>query len=322
MHVRTSLPLDPMTLAVDRALRFLSARQSSNGEFRCYASTDPTLRSSLEVDPCVFATALVCDSLSPLRASRRAATMRARGLSFLLSEQDPSGLWRYAKEKSMLPFDVDDSAVCARVLGRSLPPAQHEQIIGALLANRTREGLFKTWMWPAGAPNDVDHVVNANVLWYLGERPETQPVIAFLNEIVAAERERDHAWYYVGEIALYHAIARAYRAGTRSLAPARERIARRLTSRQSESGSFGTALATALGVLTLLHLEVDDGRAARSLVGHLLAQQGEEGGFSRAAYFMGPFAPAPRSVWFGSEELTTALALEALVRYRIATSAA
>ncbi len=75
-------------------------------------------------------------------------------------------------------------------------------------------------------------------------------------------------------------------------------------------------------MLTLLHLEVDDGRAARSLVGHLLAQQGEEGGFSRAAYFMGPFAPAPRSVWFGSEELTTALALEALVRYRIATSAA
>ena len=47
----------------------------------------------------------------------------------------------------------------------------------------------------------------------------------------------------------------------------------------------------------------------------ILAVQYDDGSWPRVAFYSGPRPPLPRSVWFGSEDLTSALCLEALARY-------
>jgi hypothetical protein len=47
----------------------------------------------------------------------------------------------------------------------------------------------------------------------------------------------------------------------------------------------------------------------------IVDSQCRDGSWPRLAFYSGPRPPLPRSVWFGSEELTTALCLEAVARY-------
>jgi hypothetical protein len=48
----------------------------------------------------------------------------------------------------------------------------------------------------------------------------------------------------------------------------------------------------------------------------LLDAQTGTGMWKKRAFYAGPQYPSPHSVWFGAEALTTALCLEALLRYK------
>ena len=81
------------------------------------------------------------------------------------------GVWRYWPR---IPPDVDDTALCSLAIGPRALLLFYSNI-ERILSNRDAEGRFLTWMMGPGLPNftpDLCPVVNANVISYLGNRPD------------------------------------------------------------------------------------------------------------------------------------------------------
>ncbi len=147
--------------------------------------------------------------------------------------------------------------------------------------------------------DDVDAVVNANALLYLGERPDTLAALEFVVEKVLDESA---AWslYYEDRLALYYAAARAFRHSAPRLALVRDHIVARISERRLERFS---PLQAALAASALLTFEPAS-TAAANLLGFIVDTQRSDGGWDAYPFY---------NVW-GSEELTTGLCLEVLAR--------
>ena len=188
-----------------------------------------------------------------------------------------------------------------------------------ILNNRNEEGLFYTWinLFPQFENhNDIDSVVNANAVLYLGEREETMDTIQYLNNIILEDKENKSYWYYLNDLSLYYMVSRAYFNGVEGLAKSKDAIIRKIISKQKKNGSFGDELRTALAVSTLLNFNYDKLSILMKSVDLLLETQNDDGFWKRIAFYTGPRYPAPNSVWHGAEALTTALCVEALARFK------
>lgn len=325
-----------------RGIAFLAAVQRPDGEFPVLASTDPTLATGCTVDPSIFPTALVTRSLSFCLA---AAEPYRRGLSFLRREMDRHALWRHWTREHphyrQLPPDLDDTSCASLALaeaGESFPSNRD-----LLLANRNRQGLFYTWIaprpeWSGGrhmavtlrqlahaptlwlffrrtsaAPRDVDAVVNANTLLYLGGFRGDEAVVAFLVAILEQDRETVCDKWYENRFVLWYFLSRALAgrsAGGTALILDKLRPAK-------PSGALETALA-ACAILSC------GARPEKAMMAALLALQGADGAWSRGALYHGGrarlrsggfAAPHPDTPRWGSEALTTGFCIEALSRW-------
>ena len=318
----------PLNDAIARAVAFLGDRQLASGELATEISTDRAMASDAAFDSSPFTTAIAVYSLGFVAASpgaataQRAAAVRRRALDFLHAERIPPGLWRYwsARSGKGISPDADDTALISFVLleageGGDLPAANRQ----LLAANRDRDGIFQTWFRAPGARNDTDSVVNANVLLYLGDGPDTAGAAARLREVASAGEVADSFWYYTTELAFHYALSRAFRHGAASLADVVPALRSQVLARRRPDLSFGDELDTALAACTLLNLapagSPTDRETIRAAAGFLLARPQEHGGWRSIAYYQGPEPPSPRTRFFGSAELTTALCLEALARH-------
>jgi hypothetical protein len=298
-----------------RGLDFLRRSQLPSGEFRTVLSTDFDLRADLVPDSSPFVTTFVLDSLR-WQPPQSLDGMAERALDFLLREQDDQGLWRYwsnaSPKRSLVPPDVDDTSCASWVLssyGRSFRDNR-----AAVAANRDSEGRFMTWLGPSEEENDVDGVVNANVALYLGGGQETTAACEYLGRLVESPESELGSWYYPDPLSLDHAVSRAAWHGVGSLRGCRDGLLARVTERCATTSRHQHALGSALAALTLLNCEAEVD-LLDTQIELILAVQCDDGSWPRVAFYSGPRSPQPRSVWFGSEELTTALCLEALARY-------
>jgi len=324
---------------LDAALGFLAREQRSNGEFPTYKARDAALTEEPAFDATPFATAYVLHSLSYVDdPAVRALTGPA--LDFLEAEMEPYGVWRYwtstHPQHDVIPPDLDDTCCAAAVLrrfGRSVP--DNDEL---LLANRDRRGLFYTWLVPRPAftrsrawwrvalrqapathgrlnfwrlteasPWDVDGVVNANVLHRLGDRPEARPVAAHLASELAGGRAASCDKWHRNECAFLYAVSRAYASGVTALEPMCQPLAD-----HSETALDGelTPAEVALAACTLLNLG-RRGSALDQAVERLAASQAQTGAWPGFALYWG----GPKLVYgWGSEALTTGLAMEAIAR--------
>lgn len=328
--------------AAARAVGFLAARQLASGELPTLV-VDPAHPDAAVPDAAVFATTLAADALGAV-ADPRAAAVRRRALDFLAAQAEPPGVWRHPArghpDHLAIPPDTDDTACASRSLalaGRPVPDNRN-----VLFVCRDAHGRFRTWIaprwespprsrafwrvaarrWrsPATAflfwrrteadPQDIDGVVNANVLRYLGDGPWTPPVVGFLAHIVRRGQEAGCDKWYRSALAFHHALSRCARRGVSGLEPLREpALARVLAARAGDDGAIGTsALETALGAIALRNWggAEDELAAARA---HLAATQAPDGSWETAPmYYGGPLELR----WWGSRELTTSLCLDAL----------
>jgi hypothetical protein len=302
-----------------RAIAFLERRQLPTGEL-------PVLRSG-QPEPSVFPTALAAHALS---FAPGAAAIRERALDFLAAEMDAPGLWRHWSrvhpQWRQIPPDLDDTSCTSAALvrgGRTVPDNR-----ALLLANRNRRGLFYTWKFTAAQyrhplvlagffyqtvcrPFDLDAVVNANVLHYLGERPETRPVIDHLLGILRADREASCDKWYYNPFVVWYFFSRALQ----DVAPQ----AGLLIEAKLAAAVPTDALDLALAACTLLSWN------RIPAIDALLAAQLDSGGWPAAPVYHGgrlrrwngSYAlPHPDSPSWGSEELTTAFCVEALARWK------
>ena len=306
----TSRPLDER---VARGIAFLRHRQEPTGEFAIQLWSEGS--DSRVRDHAVMVTACVLYALRFVDPST-VADITAAAIRFLIGEMRPPGVWRYwtaASGKAIDP-DLDDTALLSFVLRSHHPHIALGSNIEAILAARDRDGLFQTWLRSTDRANDVDAVVNANVVLHLGERRETEAACDYLCACVLSGQEAGAYWYYVDDSALHYAISRALWHRVRALCDLRAALIEKALGRQRLDGSFGDELCTAWTLSTLINAGSEDREAVSAAVGSLLARQQADGGWRSVAAFAGPEPPGPRTLRWGSEELTTAACVEALAR--------
>lgn len=300
--------------AIDRGVAFLERAQLPSGELRVLASGKP--------DPSVFPTALAAHSLS---FAPRAARVRERALDFLASEMEPRGLWKHWPREHpyhhQLPPDLDDTSCASAALVRAGRPFPDNRAL--LLRNRRRDGLFYTWkltraqlLHPLVAfafftktsakPFDVDAVVNANALHYLGDPPG---VAAHLVRVLREGRETQCDKWYENRFAVWYFFSRALVGNTPE--------AGELITKKIAAATPSNALEHALAICALR----DWNRSADATP--LLVSQLDSGAWPAAPLYHGGrarrrdgtfAAPHPDTPHWGSEELTTAFCIEALAR--------
>jgi hypothetical protein len=306
--------------AIEKGIAFLESTQLPSGEIPIEKSPTPEMSGDCVRDPVVFTTALAARALS---ITSSAARVRSRALDFLLREMEPGGLWRYPSSEhpghDHIPLDVDDTSIASAALaaaGRRFPDNR-----ALLLANRNRSGLFRTWMvrwWPhprktyhffrdtTANISDVDAAIEANVVTYLGLCEGTRPAIAHMLAVLRANGEVMSTKWYESRFTVWYFFSHALC----EIAPeAGEMIVPRI-----EAAMPRNALELALATSTLLLWN----RAPD--VQPLIDAQLPSGAWPGAAFYhaglkrISPNEFQPTPPWWGSEALTTVLAVEALSR--------
>lgn len=335
--------------SISKGLDYLYHHQYPNGEFCVYISGDDAMQKWSYPDSNIFASALIGSCLLYLKDFPKAEEILNKMAVFLRYQMGRGGTWNHYTNqhslRSLCPQDVDDTACVSFFLEKrniTFPKAHNSSL---LLANRKGDGTFYTWFtlrpqlnlnktyWRLALKEclhplksfffwrrmecgrfDVDVVVNANVLYYLGDTEGTQPVIKLLLDTIADHKENSCDKWYRNSFSVYYFISRNYYAGISKLEPVKKPITERILSKVNNDGSIGESIAdTAFAVCSLLNLNFKGNELAKA-VHFILRSQKETGEWARRRIYYG----GPKKITgFGSEELTTAFCLEALERYRV-----
>lgn len=303
--------------AIEKGVAYLELVQLPSGQIPIDKWPTRELSGNCVPDAAVFPAALAARALSATSSAER---VHSRAIDFLLREMEPDGLWCYPSsagpDHGYVPLDTDDTAIASTALAAAGKRIPNNRAI--LLAQRERNGLFRTWMprwWrhprryyrffrdsPAEV-RDVDAAINANIVVYLGDCKETRPAIEHMLAVLRANGEEMSTKWYVSRFAVWYFFSHALR----EIAPeAGEMIVPRI-----EATAPSNALELALASSTmLLWNRVPD-------VGPLIEAQLPSGAWPRAAFYhhgRRRIDSQPTPPWWGSEALTTVLAVEALTR--------
>lgn len=204
-----------------------------------------------------------------LRGTPGSDAVVAASLEHIQATVLAGGVWRYYAN---IPWDTDDTAMCALALGPEHPTVA--ETIRTLRGLTLVEGLFPTWVEPGWVPC-VDAVVNAHIVALLGEGPKTAEAIAWLNWVIDNALERQHCAFYPDPLDTHMAITRAVNAGVVGLVPALTTAADRVLHRLADGGlsAYRTAQAVVVAATAdkfdparlqatadrLMHLQEDNG---------------------------------------------------------------
>lgn len=338
---------DQIDLAIDRGIDFLYEHQLPNGEFAFYYSPDDAMQEWCVPDSTVFPASLIVSCLLPFKDTDRGGRICTAAARFLTYQMMRGGVWNYFTKWNPLfkysPADTDDTAYASYVL-RSLNidfPDNKE----VLLANRNSRGLFYTWFitrrlnhltgknrwthlrefkYPVKSllfwfrneaeRSDVDPVVNANILFYLGLSEDTKAVVELLLETLEAEKESTADKWYRNPLFFYYFVSRNY-PRINALEPVRDLIVNRVYNHCHPDGRIGdSVLSTALALSALLNFGGRDDRMEQA-ARYLLKTQSKTGYWDRSIYY---YSGPSKMIGWGSEELTTAQCIEALYKYKTA----
>lgn len=333
--------------SVRAGLDFLLRSQHRSGQFPIQRTRRNRPGWPEEEDHSPFATASILDALSSI-AHPAVAAMTVRGVEYFLREMDGHGLWRHWNKGSVqsgrsahpfIPADVDDMACISVILRRERIPFPDN--VPLLLHNRDPEGRFYTYQMLRAVPtldlvywwamlrdltwqrwivfwrsqptryDDVSGVVNANVIRYLGDRPEVHKAVEWLIGIVEAGLESDCDTYYPDPFPLWRAIARCFAAGVTRFGAIRDTIRDRIESYLLPNGSISAPeMHVGMAMSALLDFGVDSPFLAAGRI-WLDGKQSADGGWDACPMYFG--ARLKQHSW-GSRALTTGLCLEAIHR--------
>ena len=303
-------------------------------------------KGTVEVDlHSVFPAILIGLALLPAAGVGNTGDLLQKIARFLVDNGNRFGIWQHFTKEHPLhevtPSDEDLSAMASAFLRQmGIPiPDNHK----ALLDNKRPDGLIYTWFtfrkdlnfnpayWycclrelknPVKSHffwkylecerDDIDAVVNANVLSYVGLNEKIAPIVRWMNEVIAGGTEHCCDKWYLKKSTVYYFFSRNYHLGIEGLEPMRRTIRERVLASFLDNGSVENhPLDTALMINTLLNLNYRQDIPAAAIA-FLLGQQKQKGNWARRIlYYGGP----KRIMGWGSEELTTAYCVEALFRY-------
>ena len=308
-------PDKDISKVVDDGIDFLYNSQLDYGEFKVIPCEDAQM-SVCEKESSLGHVAII-DALHGIK-NKKVDKMAERAIGFWLSEQLPEGVWKYysSKDKKDIHPDVDTSSITFNTIkkyGSEENITYNEKLIENNIGDN---GLYYTWITPFEdlnktwwGENDIDCVVNINVLRNLHKNNPN--ICAFLNDSI--ENKKQCSIYYEYEdkkrLPAYYFISKAYIEGVSCVGESSENIINYIIKNHRKNGSFGNELETAYAVNILINFnykgfEIDDG------VKYLLKKQHTDGSWETAPAWSGP-----NKLFYGSEEFTTAIAVEALNKY-------
>ncbi len=238
---------------IRRGLAFLESTIDENGAWHCirFNVADPDIPRHFERPP--FVSALCALALERSDEPRARAICTATK-AYLIDTIEYPGLWRYYRH---LPPDLDSTSLCAMVIGTH-PWIWLGRNVPGILANRDEEGRFMTWVLAEDEPDvvspfriEADPVVNANVIAWLGDRPETRDAQRWLEHLVTDGSLEGSSKWYPDTISIHYAIARATVRAKPALEALRPMLADRILGLRDRKGGFGNVLQTAQAVSAL-----------------------------------------------------------------------
>lgn len=351
---------EEVDLAVGKGLKFLRAKQLSDGGFECLFSQSENCvndaleefnegdkKSSVVVEThSIFPATLIGHSLFFLKENQEAKNILDRIADFLVSNRNPYGIWRHYtpahQYEHFIPNDLDNSSMASLLLknlGVTTPDNR-----SLFLSNRSPDGHFYTWitlrlqwnsnpnywksLWrefrhPIGqyffwkimpcAKNDIDAVVNSNVLNYLGESKETEPVVDFIKKVIEQGKEDTSDKWYGRPILVYYFFSKNMTSENSKLKALKPILRNKILANLKGDGSFFySVLDTSLAIIALENLGYYDDIPTLS-VRFLLDSQQTAGSWAKWTIYYGK---PDRTASFGGEEITTGYALEALFRLK------
>jgi len=304
--------------SIRRALEFLESTLDENGAWHCirFNIADPDIPRHFERPPFVSAfCVLALQSSDEPRARAICAATRA----YLADTMEYPGFWRYYRH---LPQDLDSTTLCSLVIGTH-PWILLGRNVPQMLANRDEKGCFMTWVLAKGEPNvvstfriEADPVVNANVIAYLGDNPETRDAQRWLESIIAEDRLEGTSKWYPDKVAIYYATTRAMLRAQPALEALRPILADRILGLRDPQGEFGNMLQTAQAISALYNIGCLERIDAKREVEKFIGSQHEDGSWPELLAFgdqtlkWGTFG----QIGHGSESVTSAFCIEALER--------
>jgi hypothetical protein len=300
----------PLLEAIEKGVRFIRSNQSVSGEF----NSQLCIKDKCENDNNYFTTISILLLLKEIRPNAVWDNSHANAISFIKQGMNAESLWRFWTDK-ITPPDVDDTALASFLLldeNISLPNK------AAIIANRSPEGLFYTWIHDdADNPkyNDIDMVINSNVILYLNHDPYHKDICDNANKLIAEHKEMDNIWYYPHLLDFYFAISRVHKHKPCLLAKSIKEILKSVDSIKStintnEFANDPSQLAKAVHVI--LDLDHKNTATIDFFLNRLKGMQRLDGGFSSGIFFLGPPPPTPRISSWKSESLATAYVISAM----------
>ena len=302
--------------SIRRGLAFLESTLDENGAWRCirFNLARPEVPRHFERPPFVSALgALALESCDEARARQ----VRAATREYLVQTMEHPGFWRYYRH---LPQDLDSTALCGMVIG-SHPWIALERNVPRILANRDEDGRFMTWILAADEPDvvssfriEADPVVNANVIAYLGDRPETRDAQRWLETLIVENDVEGKSKWYPGTVTAYYALTRAMVRAQPALARLRPLLADRVLGLRDAQGDFGDVLHTAQAASALHNIENLDRIDVRRTAEELMSLQQEDGSWPELLAFGDQALKwgTMGQIGHGSESVTSAFCVEAL----------
>jgi hypothetical protein len=325
--------------AVARALAFVADQQQPSGEFPSVAAFLDQGDPVWEPDTLTFITALVLLALARLPAERTDAGLTESAMRFLVAQREPGDRWRYwetAHERhAFTPPDADDTACASMAMnGGGVDTSANVRL---LLANRDERGRFYTWLiphrpWPRhplvwwhlrgelrarerrqelwesteAEHGDVDGIVNANVVRYLGTKaPEA--AVEYVAQLIEDDREADCDSWHHSPYVLYASVADGHRRGVGRFAELAPLIEDKIARATRSDGTVGTPFDAAHALAALVAYERRDHLEA--LLDGLVTSQRADGSWERSVCYFG----GPQEVFgWASDALTAAVAAAAM----------
>lgn len=339
---RQALQNDTLAESIDNGIHYLSEHQLANGEFTCYLSSDPTMQQWCAVDSNTFITSVVSNCLQPYSNKKEVEKILTKSRYFLRSQMMRGAVFHFYtiwhNGFQLAPPDVD--CTCTAALFLKSVDTNFSDPKEMLLNNRNSKGLFYTWFAPRleftthretlrlrlrflkyfphsilhlfksdYTYRDLDLIVNCNVLFYFGKQDFTKPIINYIIRSVKAHQETDKDSWYYNPIIAYQLLSRVFTLGIAELEDLKPVLTERIVAYIKLHQLSG--LETAVGLTALLNLGFS-GLLVQELATRLLEFQQPNGSWPRFFYYSTP----NRKVGWGSEELSTGLALEALNHYQ------
>ncbi|MCY4420808.1 MAG: hypothetical protein OXC42_06095, partial [Gammaproteobacteria bacterium] len=160
----------------------------------------------------------------------------------------------------------------------------------------------------------ADPVVNANVIAYLGDCPETRDAQRWLETLVREDRLKDSSKWYPDTVTIYYAITRAMLRARPALEVLRPVLADRILGLRDAQGEFGNLIQSAQAVTALADLDSLERIDVKRLAQQFIDAQHEDGSWPELLAF------GDQSLRFGTvgqighgaEAVTSVFCIEAL----------